>query len=247
MAYEMQIRGESGQSQDPQSLGGGAAAAHHARHLPPGLVVPDQPRAARLRQGQGLRPRPEPDQLAARPLPRRADHRAGADHLLARRPSASWAPPASPAQEPLNGWIAIILYLLIAPALWAYVQVELNKVWQAEADPIEGELAPPAPADPLPPPLPEQPQATEPPGRRSAAGGADGLNRLVKQRVSLITLGVGDLGRARRFYEALGWTTGAAPEDDVVFFQAGEMVVALWDRARLAEDSASRTAAAGAV
>ena len=59
----------------------------------------------------------------------------------------------------------------------------------------------------------------------------------MKQRVNLITLGVGDLGRARRFYEALGWATGAAPEDDVVFFQAGEMIVALWDRARLAEDS----------
>jgi len=65
-------------------------------------------------------------------------------------------------QTPLNGWIAIILYLLIAPALWGYIQSELNKVWQAEADPVEGELAPPA-ADPLPPPLPEQPQATEPP------------------------------------------------------------------------------------
>ena len=59
----------------------------------------------------------------------------------------------------------------------------------------------------------------------------------MKQRVSLITLGVGDLGRARRFYEALGWSTGAAPGDDVVFFQAGDMVVALWNRARLAEDS----------
>lgn len=59
----------------------------------------------------------------------------------------------------------------------------------------------------------------------------------MKQRVSLITLGVSDLGRARAFYEALGWTTEAAPEDDVVFFQAGDMVLALWDRARLAEDS----------
>ena len=59
----------------------------------------------------------------------------------------------------------------------------------------------------------------------------------MKQRVSLVTLGVADLGRARAFYEALGWTTGAAPEDDVVFFQAGDMVLALWDRARLAEDS----------
>ena len=60
----------------------------------------------------------------------------------------------------------------------------------------------------------------------------------MKQRVNLITLGVGDLGRARRFYEALGWSTGAAPDDVVVFFQAGEMVLALWDRGRLAEDSA---------
>ena len=57
------------------------------------------------------------------------------------------------------------------------------------------------------------------------------------QRVSLITLGVGDLARARSFYEALGWTTGAAPEDDVVFFQAGGMIVALWGRDQLAEDS----------
>jgi hypothetical protein len=59
----------------------------------------------------------------------------------------------------------------------------------------------------------------------------------VKQRVSLVTLGVADLGRARAFYEAIGWETGAEPDDDVVFFQAGDMVVALWDRARLAEDS----------
>ena len=60
----------------------------------------------------------------------------------------------------------------------------------------------------------------------------------MEQRMSLITLGVSDLKRARSFYEALGWTTGAAPDDDVVFFQAGGMIVALWDRARLAEDSA---------
>jgi uncharacterized protein len=59
----------------------------------------------------------------------------------------------------------------------------------------------------------------------------------VRQRVTVITLGVADLSRARRFYEALGWRTGAAEDDDVVFFQAGEMVLALWDRARLAEDS----------
>ena len=57
------------------------------------------------------------------------------------------------------------------------------------------------------------------------------------QRVSLITLGVGDVARSRAFYEALGWKTGAKPEDDVVFFQAGGLIVALWDRRKLAEDS----------
>ena len=59
----------------------------------------------------------------------------------------------------------------------------------------------------------------------------------MEQRVSLITLGVADLERARRFYEALGWTTRAAPGDDVVFFQAGGMVVALWSREQLAQDT----------
>src|SRR5687767_10118441 len=58
----------------------------------------------------------------------------------------------------------------------------------------------------------------------------------VEQRVSLITLGVKDLERSRAFYEALGWTTRAKPDDDVVFFQAGGAIVALWDRAKLAED-----------
>lgn len=59
----------------------------------------------------------------------------------------------------------------------------------------------------------------------------------MQQRVSLITLGVSDLARSRSFYEALGWRTGAEPADDVVFFQAGGMVVALWDRDKLADDS----------
>jgi predicted lactoylglutathione lyase len=59
----------------------------------------------------------------------------------------------------------------------------------------------------------------------------------LEQRLSLITLGVADLERARRFYEALGWTSGAAPADDVVFFQAGCMIVALWGRDELAADS----------
>src|SRR5918992_4234686 len=60
----------------------------------------------------------------------------------------------------------------------------------------------------------------------------------MEQRVSLVTLGVRDLARAREFYEGLGWTTRAEPDDDVVFFQAGGMIVALWGRDQLAEDSA---------
>jgi catechol 2,3-dioxygenase-like lactoylglutathione lyase family enzyme len=59
----------------------------------------------------------------------------------------------------------------------------------------------------------------------------------LEQRLSLVTLGVSDLEQARAFYEGVGWTTGAEPGDDVVFFQAGGMIVALWDRAKLAEDS----------
>lgn len=66
--------------------------------------------------------------------------------------------------------------------------------------------------------------------------------RRMRQRVTVITLGTRDLARARRFYEALGWKTGAEPDDDVVFFQTGDVVLALWDRAKLAEDSCVKDA-----
>jgi len=59
----------------------------------------------------------------------------------------------------------------------------------------------------------------------------------VEQRLSLVTLGVADIARSRGFYEQLGWVTGAGPDDDVAFFQAGGMVVALWSRSDLAGDS----------
>lgn len=61
-------------------------------------------------------------------------------------------------------------------------------------------------------------------------------SRVMEQRISLVTLGVSDVHRSRRFYEALGWS-GESPDDDVVFFQAGGMIVALWGRGQLAEDS----------
>jgi uncharacterized protein len=59
----------------------------------------------------------------------------------------------------------------------------------------------------------------------------------MEQRLSVVTLGTTDLKRARSFYEALGWRSGAAAADDVVFFQLGGSVLSLWDRERLAEDS----------
>ncbi len=61
----------------------------------------------------------------------------------------------------------------------------------------------------------------------------------MQQRLSLITLGVSDLDRAREFYERLGWRP-TGPTQDVVFFQAGEMVVGLWGRAELARDTGVR-------
>ena len=60
------------------------------------------------------------------------------------------------------------------------------------------------------------------------------------QRLSLITLGVADVGRARRFYEDLGWRVDGGVDDDtdhVAFFQTPAMIVALWSREKLAADS----------
>ena len=60
----------------------------------------------------------------------------------------------------------------------------------------------------------------------------------MEQRISMITLGVSDLTRAKEFYAALGWHPSADSPPEIAFFQAGGMVFSLWDRALLAEDSA---------
>jgi len=57
------------------------------------------------------------------------------------------------------------------------------------------------------------------------------------QRLSLITLGVADVPRARAFYEALGWQCDTDPSMGVAFFQLGGMVLAVWSREELAADS----------
>ena len=50
----------------------------------------------------------------------------------------------------------------------------------------------------------------------------------MEQRISLVTLGVRALRRARAFYEALGWSGAQQPDDEVAFFQAGGMIFGLW-------------------
>lgn len=36
-------------------------------------------------------------------------------------------------QQPLNGWLALVLYLVLSPAFYAYMQSGLNGVWRAQA------------------------------------------------------------------------------------------------------------------
>ncbi|WP_210580573.1 VOC family protein [Streptomyces sp. GESEQ-4] len=56
----------------------------------------------------------------------------------------------------------------------------------------------------------------------------------MEQRITLITLGVSDLPRAKAFYEALGWR--GQEVEETVFFQAGGLGLVLWDRDKLARD-----------
>ncbi|HEY8082187.1 MAG TPA: DUF4234 domain-containing protein [Solirubrobacterales bacterium] len=53
-------------------------------------------------------------------------------------------------KEAPNGWIALLLFLLLPLALWAYVQVSLNEVWRQEAEAQSGQGLPPSPAEPPP-------------------------------------------------------------------------------------------------
>lgn len=57
---------------------------------------------------------------------------------------------------PLNGWLALILFVLIGIAYPPYVQSELNKVWRAAGSALPGESLPPA-GDEMPPRQPEPP------------------------------------------------------------------------------------------
>lgn len=76
------------------------------------------------------------------------------------------------------------------------------------------------------------PRSPHPPAPPTAAAAMLGA----WSSVSLVTRGVADTARSRAFYEALGWS-GESPDGDVVFFQTGGMILALWGRDKLAEDS----------
>ncbi len=56
----------------------------------------------------------------------------------------------------------------------------------------------------------------------------------MEQRLSLVTLGVTDLPRARAFYEHLGWR--GQEVEETVFFQAGGMAIVLWSLDELSAD-----------
>jgi uncharacterized protein len=66
----------------------------------------------------------------------------------------------------------------------------------------------------------------------------------MEQRISLITLGVADVRRARTFYERLGWH--GQEVEETVFFQVGGMALVLWGRDKLAADSGVEDTAPGA-
>ena len=60
----------------------------------------------------------------------------------------------------------------------------------------------------------------------------------MKQHLHIITLGVRDFEKSRKFYsEILGWKTSSNSNNDIVFFQAGGVVLALYPREKLAEDA----------
>ncbi|WP_414471613.1 VOC family protein [Microvirga sp. M2] len=58
----------------------------------------------------------------------------------------------------------------------------------------------------------------------------------MQQQISVITLGVGDLARSRRFYvEGFGWSP-VFENEDIVFYQMNGFVLGTWIRHALAED-----------
>jgi hypothetical protein len=58
-------------------------------------------------------------------------------------------------REPLSGWLALILFIVLSIGYSAYVQVSLNELWRSEAESLPGQESPPVVPDPMPPRLDE--------------------------------------------------------------------------------------------
>ena len=67
----------------------------------------------------------------------------------------------------------------------------------------------------------------------------------MRQTISFITLGVGDLAVSRAFYAALGWRESSGSQPEIAFFNAGSVVFALFQRAALAADANVSPAGSG--
>jgi len=60
---------------------------------------------------------------------------------------------------------------------------------------------------------------------------------VIPARISLVTLGVADVAKARAFYQALGFVAAEFDSPSVAFFQLNGTVLSLYGRAPLAEDA----------
>ena len=69
----------------------------------------------------------------------------------------------------------------------------------------------------------------------------------MRPRVSLVTLAVADVARARAFYRRLGWRCSSVGGDEVAFFQLGPLALALYGREASAADMGLAPAPPGAV
>ena len=68
---------------------------------------------------------------------------------------------------------------------------------------------------------------------------------LPRQRVTLITLGVADLDRARDFYARWGWTPHASSQPGIAFYQMNGAVLGLFGLHELAADQGRPDAVLG--
>jgi uncharacterized protein len=65
----------------------------------------------------------------------------------------------------------------------------------------------------------------------------------IPQRVSLVTLGVYDVGAATAFYRRLGWRQSTHSADGITFFRTPGPIIALWTSPELAVDGGLATEA----